>query len=248
MECMLVDSTPNMDIYYFEAGFRGEQRVSASRAFTLIELLVVIAIIAILAAILFPVFLRAKEASRRSECISNFRTIHQALTMYADDTNGYMPYPPTGNSIWSVQSRGFGMLYSYSRKGNVFLCSMARKYDVFEGTPSARELAKHAADPEPVYRCVRPNGLWFEASYHFWPQVYQIYGRNDPARFDADIKNRDLNLWHWFPDSAPKCVELGGPLSDNFLHAYGDTDRKGVLTLSMRGNVRFLPAEAYPFK
>ena len=59
--------------------------------FTLIELLVVIAIIAILAAILFPVFARAREAARRSTCQSNLKQCAQALKMYCDDFDGTMP-------------------------------------------------------------------------------------------------------------------------------------------------------------
>jgi len=55
------------------------------RAFTLIELLVVIAIIAILAAILFPVFSRARESARRASCQSNMKQIILAYTMYAQD-------------------------------------------------------------------------------------------------------------------------------------------------------------------
>lgn len=56
--------------------------------FTLIELLVVIAIIAILAAILFPVFLRAKETGRQAKCTANLMNISRALQMYRDDNNG----------------------------------------------------------------------------------------------------------------------------------------------------------------
>lgn len=66
--------------------------------FTLIELLVVIAIIAILAAILFPVFLSAKRAGRRTACINNLRQLGTAASMYADTYNGY--YPPTRPDEW----------------------------------------------------------------------------------------------------------------------------------------------------
>lgn len=55
------------------------------RAFTLIELLVVIAIIAILAAILFPVFAQAKEAAKKSQCLSNTNQIAKAVQLYATD-------------------------------------------------------------------------------------------------------------------------------------------------------------------
>lgn len=58
---------------------------SGKRAFTLIELLVVIAIIAILAAILFPVFARAREAARATSCRSNLRQMGNAWVMYAQD-------------------------------------------------------------------------------------------------------------------------------------------------------------------
>ena len=59
--------------------------IHLKRAFTLIELLVVIAIIAILAAILFPVFAQARERARSASCISNLKQISLALRMYAQD-------------------------------------------------------------------------------------------------------------------------------------------------------------------
>src|SRR5579864_7430052 len=72
--------------------------------FTLIELLVVIAIIAILAAILFPVFARAREKARQTACVSNVRQIGLAWMMYVQDNDE--SYPPNNspnqpNSIWT---------------------------------------------------------------------------------------------------------------------------------------------------
>jgi len=64
--------------------------------FTLIELLVVIAIIAILAAILFPVFARAREAARRANCLSNLRQIALATLMYAQDYDEILPFAVAG--------------------------------------------------------------------------------------------------------------------------------------------------------
>ena len=63
------------------------------RGFTLIELLVVIAIIAILAAILFPVFGQAKAAAKRVSCLSNMRQIGVGLTLYAGDNDDFSPTP-----------------------------------------------------------------------------------------------------------------------------------------------------------
>jgi prepilin-type N-terminal cleavage/methylation domain-containing protein/prepilin-type processing-associated H-X9-DG protein len=59
--------------------------------FTLIELLVVIAIIAILAAILFPVFAQAREKARSTTCLSNFKQLGTAVTMYVQDYEGNYP-------------------------------------------------------------------------------------------------------------------------------------------------------------
>jgi len=61
------------------------------RGFTLIELLVVIAIIAILAAILFPVFAKAREKARQTKCISNLRQIAMGALMYAQENNEMLP-------------------------------------------------------------------------------------------------------------------------------------------------------------
>jgi prepilin-type N-terminal cleavage/methylation domain-containing protein len=69
-----------------------------TRGFTLIELLVVMAIIAILAAILFPVFAKAREKARQNTCMSNQRQIAVELQMWAQDHEEYLPNQKT---VWS---------------------------------------------------------------------------------------------------------------------------------------------------
>ena len=68
------------------------------RGFTLIELLVVIAIIAILAAILFPVFAQAREAARKATCLSNLKQIGEAVMMYTQDFDEIYPINDGGGN------------------------------------------------------------------------------------------------------------------------------------------------------
>jgi prepilin-type N-terminal cleavage/methylation domain-containing protein/prepilin-type processing-associated H-X9-DG protein len=71
--------------------FVGKRSRHPRRGFTLIELLVVIAIIGILAAMLFPVFARARESARKIQCLSNIKNIAIAVNMYLADYNAFPP-------------------------------------------------------------------------------------------------------------------------------------------------------------
>ena len=73
------------------------------RALTLIELLVVIAIIAVLAAILFPVFATARGKARQTVCTSNLRQIGLALQMYAQDYDGMVPFAKDASDAYVPQ-------------------------------------------------------------------------------------------------------------------------------------------------
>jgi prepilin-type N-terminal cleavage/methylation domain-containing protein len=93
-------------------------------AFTLIELLVVIAIIAILAAILFPVFARARENARKITCISNLKQLGTGVLMYAQDYDEYLPNNYAGKKdtmLWNDLS-GSGLLDPYLKNKQVWFC------------------------------------------------------------------------------------------------------------------------------
>lgn len=81
------------------------RRTNRPKGFTLIELLVVIAIIAILAAILFPVFAQAREGARRTACLSNLKQLGTAFQMYQQDYDGHFH---KGENITTPAVNGFG--------------------------------------------------------------------------------------------------------------------------------------------
>ena len=78
------------------------------RAFTLVELLMVIAVIAILAALLMPVFDQAKGAAKRSNCVNNLSQINKALLMYADDHADTMRSLTRGERIYFTYKNSLG--------------------------------------------------------------------------------------------------------------------------------------------
>ncbi len=99
------------------------------RAFTLIELLVVIAIIAILAAILFPVFAKAREKARQSSCLSNLKQIGLAKMQYIQDYDGRFMYEVwcnTGslpNACWDIIMVNYGgLIVPYIKNSQIFNC------------------------------------------------------------------------------------------------------------------------------
>jgi prepilin-type N-terminal cleavage/methylation domain-containing protein/prepilin-type processing-associated H-X9-DG protein len=127
------------------------------KGFTLIELLVVIAIIAILAAILFPVFSQARESARKTSCLSNTKQIGLAVNMYVQDYDerffpqpwpggcpdtGYFTHNPAHpRQHWAT------MIYPYVKNGGLFDCpsyagtTFVAAYALWEcGDPNRRRI------------------------------------------------------------------------------------------------------------
>jgi prepilin-type N-terminal cleavage/methylation domain-containing protein len=162
------------------------------KGFTLIELLVVIAIIAILAAILFPVFMRAKQAANTTKCMSHGRELGLAMQGYMDDNSGRFPsaatddamakyhhitwryhWPPhpASRQVWSVSSMNqmaYIQLAPYVRNTQIFICP----------APTTLYSMKYAYG----YRCswFFRNGNLGQNDYPDTPFVYQGSSDTDP--------------------------------------------------------------------
>jgi len=133
------------------------------KGFTLIELLVVIAIIAILAAILFPVFAQAREKARATQCLSNVKQIGLSLMMYVTDNDECLPsnnvvpglgYPssalyfqgalaPTQANAMSPKADSFvSVLLPYTKNSKIFACPSDGAVDVGPLTSDDRTSGK----------------------------------------------------------------------------------------------------------
>lgn len=128
-------------------GRLGGLGVGKSIGFTLIELLVVIAIIAILAAILFPIIVSAKEHGRQTVCLDNLKQLGLAMRQYCDDNNGRMPncgtwmsnFTGVNEPDWCGGQFGSaavgtqvypenGQIWRYTRTRTIYLCPTDKNF------------------------------------------------------------------------------------------------------------------------
>ena len=103
--------------------------------FTLIELLVVIAIIAILAAILFPVFAKVREKARQTACVSNMKQLGLAFMQYSQDNDEGMPmaFDPGFPGVGPGQGGWAGAIFPYVKAKGAFACPSDGSRDIKDG-------------------------------------------------------------------------------------------------------------------
>jgi prepilin-type processing-associated H-X9-DG protein/prepilin-type N-terminal cleavage/methylation domain-containing protein len=149
--------------------------------FTLIELFVVIAVVAILAALLFPVFAQAREKARSSSCLSNMKQLGAAIMMYVQDNDEKMPY---GYERDITRPPGQGQLFwwqdlcrPYVRNEQVYTCPSASPHMSY---PYNRPFNK-VLYPDPLikdYIANAQSGAWQRAVRNGWDYEDTPYDPN----------------------------------------------------------------------
>lgn len=117
----------------------------SKKAFTLIELLVVIAIIAILAAILFPVFAQAKGAAKKTQCLSNMKQLGTGLMMYSSDYDDMFFRTGWLCGMWTDIDYGPmpDLLYPYTKNAQIWTCpNFTQGYWAFNEPDLSRDFPK----------------------------------------------------------------------------------------------------------
>lgn len=169
------------------------------RGFTLIELLVVIAIIAILAAILFPVFAQAREKARQISCASNLKQLGLAVSLYVQDYDEAYPTLDTNNPTLGVVNDGsvkmwaswMPQIYPYVKSKGLFTCpdgvhSLTITYADGESFQAQQiGMNQNLISPGNVTlaQVNRASELpeFADCSATLFPAPFRIYNANDPS-------------------------------------------------------------------
>jgi len=201
------------------------------KGFTLIELLVVIAIIAILAAILFPVFARARAKGQQTQCLSNLKQITMALQMYASDNDSryLFVHPGTpGHPEGDTEYEWYPALQPYVRSHQVFKCPAALELNppalsdyVVNGYFAFATPVTYFPQPAQTICFSERSDLVYHLGYHPWEPGPPVSPDN---HFDAHIgkfRHGDGSNYA-FADGHVKWLKWEQTLVPNNLHSPHD--------------------------
>lgn len=178
---------------------------NAKRGFTLIELLVVIAIIAILAAILFPVFGRARENARRSSCMSNMKQLGLGTMQYSQDYDEYLPDSNYGNAL--TDAKWMDVIFPYVKSEQIFTCPSD------SGTNSIYN-SNRLTRTTKAFGSYAINNCYYDSNEPFPPRASNISRIPQTAEtiWLTDVSDQDVNpAFFWRPNNAnPTIITVGG--------------------------------------
>jgi prepilin-type N-terminal cleavage/methylation domain-containing protein/prepilin-type processing-associated H-X9-DG protein len=154
------------------------------RAFTLIELLVVIAIIAILAAILFPVFAKVREKARQTQCASNMRQIGLGILQYEQDNDEYkVPLSEETNAPAGIANTDWEtLIYPYVKSEGVYACPDNQRNATPYGNASIINSKLPPAETSP-----NGKGLTsYSINEAIFGRVSQAWSPSNPSGYDQE--------------------------------------------------------------